>query len=372
MPGHSFRIFFIVFRNNHMDKILIIEDELELKEEVETILKFEQFDVYSASDAKVGLQILKNTIPDLILCDILMPGINGFELFERLKTNPETASIPFIFMTALDDRKNLRKGMELGADDYLVKPFTRNELLKAIEARLKKFHDNHKQISELKETIVYAIPHEIKTPLNGILGISNLIQENSDNISKEELIEMTGIIHKSGERLFTIIQKYLMFIDVSINKEKSLVARVVCSQQLFTEFARKIAIRYNRVQDLNITFFDFCLQINETWFYFALNELIDNAFKFSSFGQPVSVRAVKKNNLVEINISDQGIGFPEENVKKINSFVQFDRKTMEQQGLGLGLFLAKRIFLMAGGNFHIKNNKKSGTVITIKLPLENE
>jgi two-component system, sensor histidine kinase and response regulator len=121
-------------------------------------------------------------------------------------------------MTALGDRKNLRKGMELGADDYLVKPFTRDELLKTIDARLKKSFANQKQISDLKETIVLTIPHELRTPLNGILGISNLIKEDNERLSKAELIELNEIIHTSGERLFATIQKYLMFIDVLINK----------------------------------------------------------------------------------------------------------------------------------------------------------
>jgi two-component system, sensor histidine kinase and response regulator len=338
-----------------MNKVLIIDDELELKEEVETILKFEHFDVYSASDATESLQILKRTIPDLILCDILMPELNGFELFGQLKKNPETANIPFIFMTALGDRKNLRKGMELGADDYLVKPFTRDELLKTIDARLKKSFANQKQISDLKETIVLTIPHELRTPLNGILGISNLIKEDNERLSKAELIELNEIIHTSGERLFATIQKYLMFIDVLINKEKIHVAKIECSQQSMSEFAGTIANKFKREKDLHVKADDFGIQITETWFFCALNELIDNAFKFSASGQPVFVRAVKKNNVVEINISDKGVGFPEENVKKINSFVQFDRKTMEQQGLGLGLFLAKRIFLMA--NFRLKATK---------------
>jgi len=151
-----------------MIKILIIEDESELREEVEEILKFENFDVYTASNGKDGLDIIKSTIPDLILCDILMPEMDGFELFENLKKNDDASDIPFIFITALDDRNNLRKGMESGADDYLIKPFTRNELLKTIDTRLKKSQEKKLQIEQLKESIITSIPHELRTPLNGI------------------------------------------------------------------------------------------------------------------------------------------------------------------------------------------------------------
>ncbi|MDD4226701.1 MAG: hypothetical protein PHS40_07495 [Mariniphaga sp.] len=97
-------------------------------------------------------------------------------------------------MTALDDRTHLRKGMELGADDYLVKPFTRRELLKTIEARLKKLFDNESRIKQLKESIVITIPHELRTPLNGILGFSKIIKDNCDILAHDEIIEMADAI----------------------------------------------------------------------------------------------------------------------------------------------------------------------------------
>jgi signal transduction histidine kinase len=351
-----------------MTKIMIIEDESELREEVEEILKFKNYDVVSASNGKEGFEKIMNNIPDLILCDILMPEMNGFELFENLKKNSYTSNIPFIFITALNDRKNLRKGMESGADDYLVKPFTGNELLNTVETRLKKSRENQLQIEKLKESLAVSIPHELRTPLNGILGFSKIISDNCDTLNGVELREMADAINESGERLYELIRKYLMFIEVELNKEKQAVSPIKCSYKSIVKVAKKIAHRYNREGDLVFQVNDFIIRANEQWFHFALNELIDNAFKFSAPGQPVSIQAELKTDFVELTIRDEGTGFPERSIEKINAFVQFDRKILEQQGIGLGLFLSKRIVLLENGDFQILSSENRGTVIKIKLP----
>lgn len=120
-------------------KILIIEDEVQLARNISILLKAENYDVNIASNGKAGLESVLSWRPDLIICDIMMPGIDGYTVFSTLQINPVTAVIPFIFLTAKVERNDWRKGMELGADDYLFKPFSSEELIKAVEIRLKKF-----------------------------------------------------------------------------------------------------------------------------------------------------------------------------------------------------------------------------------------
>lgn len=121
-----------------MKKILLIEDNLEMRENTSEILSLSNFDVVTAKDGREGIELAKRVKPDLILCDIMMPEIDGYGVLNVLGKDPETAGIPFIFLTAKTERKDIRKGMELGADDYLVKPFEKKELLNAIETRLKR------------------------------------------------------------------------------------------------------------------------------------------------------------------------------------------------------------------------------------------
>lgn len=124
-----------------MKKILVIEDEGQTRENLATILRMEGFDPLTASDGREGLDLAKRHIPHLILCDVMMPGMDGYAVLEALRANAETVSIPFIFLTAKGDRKDLRAGMDLGADDYLTKPATAAELLSSIETRLQRHQE---------------------------------------------------------------------------------------------------------------------------------------------------------------------------------------------------------------------------------------
>src|SRR5690606_3508312 len=118
--------------------ILIIEDNDDIRESTREILELSGYEVYEASEGKTGVELATTYLPDLILCDIMMPELDGFGVLFRLSKNQQTATIPFIFLTAKAERADMRKAMELGADDYLTKPFDDVELLTAIEMRLKK------------------------------------------------------------------------------------------------------------------------------------------------------------------------------------------------------------------------------------------
>jgi len=121
-----------------MGKILVIEDGELLRANTVQILGFEDFHVISAKDGLMGVQLAQEQVPDLILCDVMMPGLDGYGVLTTLRQNPATAAIPFIFTTAKADKADLHQGMELGADDYLTKPFTSDELLATLATHLKK------------------------------------------------------------------------------------------------------------------------------------------------------------------------------------------------------------------------------------------
>src|SRR5687767_109583 len=127
-----------------MKKILVVEDTKSVREEIVTILQFENFDVIEAENGAVGLTLAKKALPDLIVCDVLMPELDGFGLLAKLRDETITATIPFIFLTAKAAKEDWRGGMELGADDYIIKPFTPEELVNAIRTRL----DKHEIISK--------------------------------------------------------------------------------------------------------------------------------------------------------------------------------------------------------------------------------
>ncbi|MFM9967345.1 MAG: protein kinase domain-containing protein [Burkholderiales bacterium] len=146
-----------------MAKIIVIEDELQIRLNLQMMLKAEGHDVAQAANGREGLERIAANRPDLVLCDVMMPELDGFGVLEALRAKPENADLPFVFLTALDDRASMRRGMNLGADDFLNKPFTRDELLEAIKTRLAK---HKKTLDALSERIV-AQPDEMRARFRG-------------------------------------------------------------------------------------------------------------------------------------------------------------------------------------------------------------
>lgn len=158
-----------------MTCILIIEDEDLIRESLEDLLLAEGFKVITAENGERGMHLAKQNQPDLILCDVRMPIFNGYEVLEWLRQDKELSTVPFLFLTSMMDRHSTRKGMSLGADDYLEKPCTKDELLAAIAARLGKQKAIDQRIAEkmdaLRRSITLSLPHELQTPLSGIMGL---------------------------------------------------------------------------------------------------------------------------------------------------------------------------------------------------------
>jgi CheY-like chemotaxis protein/CRP-like cAMP-binding protein len=157
-----------------MSKILLIEDNTEMRENTAEILNFAQYRVVTAENGRVGVEKAKNETPDLILCDIMMPDMDGYEVLQKLSSDPQTAGVPFIFLTAKAGKTDLRKGMTLGADDYLTKPFDETELIDAIETRLKRSrlfaknysHDVSGLIQFVNEAKKFSLPPNISSEYN--------------------------------------------------------------------------------------------------------------------------------------------------------------------------------------------------------------
>jgi signal transduction histidine kinase len=349
-------------------RILIIEDEPDIRESIAQISQLENHQPILCTNGTDGIKAAIKHQPDIILCDILMPEVNGYDVIKKLKENNKTALIPFIFITAKPSRQDQRKGMELGADDYLIKPFSRDELLHSIATRNKKSRAIESYLEEQNKKIIYAIPHELKTPLNGILNMSKFIVDDFDHYSKSEIIDFAESIFLNGTRLHNLIKKYLLYLRLELQKEKYPDSFEYFTSDDLKLLVKNISQKYNRENDVNLDIENCVLEVSMDWNEFAIYQLIDNAFKFSEKNTKVIISCkLQKQNLVII-IRDHGRGFPPGTIDKINTFKQFEREKYEQQGIGLGLFLAKKLTLLNNGTFTIKSKTNEGASIKITMP----
>src|SRR5664280_473221 len=203
-----------------MKRILIIDDEEWVREMVHMALAQKGFDVVEAENGAVGIDKARKELPDLILCDVNMEKVDGYLTLSSLRSEPATASIPFILMTGLADQAGMRHGMELGADDYLPKPFTIEALYAAVDARLKKVNvvrqEAEKKLADLRENLSMMLPHELRTPLNGILAYGEMLAADAANLPPPEIAEMGQVIYDSGKRLERLIENFLIYAQLEL------------------------------------------------------------------------------------------------------------------------------------------------------------
>lgn len=192
-----------------MTTILIIEDDLAIRELMSDFLTIHGFDILEAENGEKGLTLAQQSLPDLIVCDIMMPKLDGFGVLTALQNQTRTAVIPFIFLTAKGEIKDMRKGMNLGADDYLIKPFSNNELLSAIDKRLQKkvmIQDKYKQqLEQLQEQVDYSLTHDSLTKLPNQLCLRYLFEKQ---IKKSRSDQKIPIISLSLDRFHWINQTF--------------------------------------------------------------------------------------------------------------------------------------------------------------------
>ena len=360
-----------------MTKILVIEDETSLREEIAEILSFEGYEVSQAENGVIGLTKATEGLPDLILCDVMMPEMDGYDVLTKLRQNPATQLIPCILITALAEREHMRTGMDMGADDYIVKPFKSAELLNAVKTRLKKSDTakSHAETSldELRTHIIRSLPHELRTPLNGIIGFGQILQTQPENYSYEEIAEFGDNIYKSGMRLYRLIQNYLLYAQLEIKKGKPIARPELPEAHRICEaMAIEVADRHNRRNELRLELEEGSAIIGMQEFKKIVEELTDNAFKFSEPGSEVFVICGSEEDAFFLAVSDNGRGMTAENIKNIGAYMQFNRQEYEQQGSGLGLVICQRIIELYEGKLIFESKPGEGTLARVVLQRKAE
>ncbi len=356
--------------------VLVIEDDARWRMWIETHLQSAGHTVYTAADGLAGLELATTMKPEIILCDVEMPRMDGFGVLEALRRQPRLNDIPFIFLTSRNARVDQRKGMVLGADDYITKPFSREELLAgiagvmgkraALSQRLKNYTE------EYRRELAAPWAHELLTPLNGILGIASMLEAEPGAISHTELRELARAIHVSARRQQVLARKLVQYFQLEQLKEygwSDPTAAVEAGNGIEDEVLG-VAERADRSADLRLECERAAVCISPQWLRAAAGELADNAFKFSPKGSLVTVTSRVVDGLYRIEVTDQGPGMTPAERAAVAAFRQFNRARNEQQGLGLGLAITRTVALLHRGSFGLEPGPEGlGLRATVELPL---
>lgn len=353
-----------------MKTVLIIDDDSAVLDAYRFALEEAGYGVVTASSGEEGLELARRKLPDLILSDIHMPGTDGRSVLRAIREDPSLCNRQVVLMTGNPTQATPRVGMELGADDFLVKPFGFEELTRCVAARLQRakvhWRVEDRVVAELRANLHKVLPHEFFTPLAGLLGLVNILKEDFENTPKHEVREMLAEIEKCGWRLQHTLRNYLLIIEAAPSEPRSLEK---VPGELVRETVENAAVsaasRLDRQADLRFQLTPPTLLCRPSDLAIIVEELVDNACSFSPRGSEIHVRLDAAGVFA---VEDRGRGMRPEQMEHIGAFRQFDRGKFEQQGLGLGLALVQRLVATGLARLTIDSAPERGTTVRIEFP----
>lgn len=369
-----------------MTTILVIEDEKSIRDEVLDWLRFENYQVLEAENGRVGLTLAQQNKPDLILCDIAMPEMDGHEVLLEVRSNPELSHLPFIFLTASADRDSMRQGMNLGADDYLTKPFTHAEVLTAIQTRLQKqaIHElqQQKQIEMLdhafqeerkkrllKTRLMAMFSHDFRNPLSLILLASDILYEGERMLSPERKLHQHARIRGSVHLLLQMLDDMLLVAEME-SGYLEFVPKMIHLSAFADETVKEFLLIDQGVH--KITFFnqlDGLVQADRKLFRQILANLLTNAMKYSPAGTEITIYLGEDNGRIHLEVRDQGMGIPESSLPHLFEAYHRANNVKHIKGNGLGLTIVKECIDHHHGDIEVQSVLNEGTCFIVRLPL---
>ncbi len=374
------------------EKILIVDDVSKNIQILGNILSQEQFQIAYAQDGQQALDICKVQDFDLILLDIMMPKMDGYEVCEKLKKNPATSEIPIIFLTARADMDSIIKGFELGGQDYITKPFNASELLARVNNHLTikrqrerlKLMNNHLEelvkdrtleletanhqlnvLDQAKSNFLSLISHEIRTPLNGVIGLTELLdQTNIDDDQKEYI----SYLKEVSSRLVKFSDTAILITTLKINKNLPEILPVSVNLLVNDSIAEfKVCNNNSSMQIINnLPVETLLIKADSDLIRMCFNIIIDNSAKFAGNDPKIEISGITNEGITTLTFRDNGPGFSDNALS--NLFELFSAgDIMHSEGTGLGLATAKLILDAHEGSISVKNTEDHGAEVTIKI-----
>lgn len=355
--------------------ILAVDDEQIILNSISIVLELDGYQVKTAYNPLQALQMMRHEPPQLIISDINMPKMNGFEFYRRIRENQDWDTIPFIFLSTQDTKEDIRDGYKLGADHYLPKPFTAEDLRVAVNSRIKRSQQIRtsfeKEIENTKEQLLGVFNHELRTPLSWIAGYLSIIEEC-------EMIEDKNIIlgmQKGVKRLEALFNDLASVVNLENKNVEQFFDENSVAVDLGLEMYEAIQQYAEKANEKNITIKNnlpsgYLIKGIAKYVRDIFARIIDNAIKFSHKNSVVTILSTEEDGKATISIKDTGIGIAPHRQKELfNKLHQIDRQKHEQQGVGLGLTIAEKLVNLHKGTILIESEKDNFTCVKISFPL---
>lgn len=368
--------------------ILIVDDTEPNVRLLAHVVKKEGYEVMAAFSGEDALSLISKRKPDIILLDVMMPEMNGFEVCKKLKENDAHKDIPVIFLSALSETDSKVQGFNVGGVDYITKPFQREEVLARIDlhVKLRKLQaELNEKIQQLrqrevileelnneKDELMRIVGHDFRNPVTGIMGLANFLKENLESMSTGDQEDMLGIIKGSGQKLLNLVNSLLnkdqeasiselILDDLDLN---SIIHEIVDLHRP-TAVNKGVAIKTDLHELPKKT-------IDKHKLEQIISNLLSNALKFTSKGGTIIIKLNKvadDDNAVDIVVEDSGTGIPEEQLEQL---WDTDKKSIRygtsgEEGSGMGLELVKKFTALHGGNVEVTSTVGEGTTFVVRL-----
>lgn len=361
--------------------VLIVDDVPTNVMLVQAILKKEGYTLLTTDSGAKALRIAQDKHPNLILLDIMMPEMDGYEVLQHLKSNPDTNNIPVIIMSALSDMQSIVKGYQLGATEYVTKPFQREELVKRVAHRyelfsIKRIKQELESTIESRDTLYSVIAHDLRSPLGSLKMMNNaiLMMVDQETISPE-VFEMLQMMNKTSEEIFQLLDNLLKWAKNRLNKQSifkqptDINSIINSTVEMYIPVAGQKSITISTLDMDKELMGDVDIDMLKT----IIRNLVSNAIKFTFEGGTVIISTTTEKDEVIISVKDSGKGIKKEDqIKLLKADTHFTSYgTKNEKGSGLGLMLCKDFVEAHGGKLWFESEEGKGTTFNFTLKTVN-
>jgi two-component system, sensor histidine kinase and response regulator len=346
--------------------ILIIEDEEPLRLMLAELLAQGGFATLAAAGGLQGLRLARAHQPDLVLCDIRMPGMDGHEVLAELRRTPGLELLPVVIMTGHAALPDMRRSMTLGADDYLAKPFENSELLRVVHQHLQRAEQRRqeagRELDSLRRNFGQLLPQHFVAPLHDIIGCASVLAVDAAVMPATEVREFAQSIHDAAERLHRQIENFLLYTGLDTGSVIAGPEPAYALDRLVRTTAEAAARRHRKLDSLHLSLQPAQTSVSREHLTKAIAEVLDNAFRHTPAGTRVEVNLQSDATGCQLVVRDEGDGVPPE-MAAATAPVSLT-SSRPRAGAGLGLYLSRRLTQLVGGGWELETKPHRGTTVT--------